>query len=254
MAGNEVHIPPESDDFMPKTIIEHLSTRKNSWLIQTDHLVKRYTNSQLRNYWEVASEELKEHLLLTPIHQQNLYTKIWSLHAMHKAKFNESALVLGDKTPLNSESPFWLNKVSPNSKFIFLLRNVFDTVASRKTAFDESIPSAFKRYANTWKSMSKFKRQHGELVRQVFYEDLVNSPSETMQSICDFLGLTYSDKMLSADELPHGDGDLAHHAELYKRINTSAIGKGALSLNEQEILQITKWSKKIGLPSQLYKH
>lgn len=253
MEGGEVHIPPESDDFIPKTMLEHLLTRKRSWLIQVDFLVERYSSSALEQFWKISASELKEHLLETPSHQQNLYTKLWGLHDLHRIKYNPSATRLADKTPLLSEWPAWLQLVNPKSNFIFLVRNIFDTIASRKKAFNESNDQSLLRYTNSWKSMKKFQRRHPGIVRILHYEDLVISPERKMTELCEALDLHYDSTMIDSSGSPMGDGGLEHHQGLKNKINDSSVGKGKDSFSEIEKAIIVRKVKKLGIPNDLYK-
>lgn len=254
IAGNEVHIPPESDGFMPQTMLEHLNVRNLSWLNQVEALTQRYSNSLLEQFWGMYVSELKEFLLETPTHQQNLYTKLWALHNFHAKKFNPTASLVADKTPMLSEWMHWIVLACPQSQVIFLYRDLVDTVASRMKAFEEEIDVSFERYRLAWRAISNFEKKHPELLIKLRYEELLHRPKESITEICELTGLKYDESMLSPTEMPAGDAHLSHHEELQHPPHLRSIGKGYEQLNEKEIKLLRKWSRQAGLPKDLIRN
>lgn len=219
--------------------------------MQVDELVALYSRSKLEELWKISPEYYKEYLLQTPLHQQNLYSKVWALHQVHASTAGAHEVILGDKTPLLSEWIDWLNIVSPNARYILILRNLYDTVASRKKAFNESIDEAFLRYQYCWKKVHQFDSSDSGMVHTCFYEELVTSPEDQMREISRFLNIPYRHSMLEPQNLKVADESLDHHGELKNRLQRSAIGKGQRELSEAEIHKLRVKGKKIGLPDKV---
>ena len=252
MAGNDVHIPPESDDLIPMLIRDHLNCARESWSEQVERFAGLYQSSGLSSFWAIDTEEIREHLKAVPTELQNLYTKVWALHDVHRKKNQPDAKNLGDKTPLLSEWIDWLHIVSPNARYIYLSRNLFDTVASRQKAFGENLEASFNRVAFSWRKTQSFLHTYPESLKVVFYEDLVTSPEEELQSICQHLRISYHEKMLEPEKIRVVDEQLPHHSGLSRRIDGSSIGKAEGGFNPSELSWLKKQAAKYALPEQIW--
>ncbi len=251
MAGSEVHIPPESDDFQLKVLFAHFHKPQVSWLNQCNEIEEIYSKSGLKEFWNCDADEYRQFLLATPIHQQNLFFKIWSLHFFH-AKINGlDRLRVADKTPLLVEWTEWLNTVSPNSVYIFLIRDVRDAIASRMKHFGETLEQAFSRYNNALKAMKKFEKKQPDLVLRVQYENLVYHTSEELNRICDFAGLKFSENMLKKQDKSLGDDHLSHHSDVHKAISDRGIGRWKEQLTTEQIEKIMSLCKRKNMDDQM---
>lgn len=254
MNGGQVHVPPESDAFLIQTIKAYPVRRKLSWLMQCEQLAEQYRDSALPAFWQFSPETYKEHLLETPVHLQTLYTQLWSLHDTHRKVFNSKAHLIGDKTPLHSEWAKWLHRVSPHSGFVFMTRDIREVIASRKRHFAESTKQAFLRYAYAWKAMSSFQATHPDLYLWLQYENLVCQPESELNRVCGFIGINFSDSMLSSENVPQGDTHLPHHQAVFKSLNNERLNQGRMQLSQEEIAQIRALAKRYHLPDHVFHH
>lgn len=243
-AGKDVHIPPESDDFLVLTALEHLDKTRLSWLNQCADQAELYAKTKLEQFWQISEKEYREFLLSIPGHQQTLYSKLWALHSLHRQKFQASANRIGDKTPLLSEWIPLLHSVSPNSRFIYLKRDIRDVIASRMKHFAESIDQAFRRCLFSYRALGKASRIPGISILTIQYETLVLSPESTLQAICAFLDLRYKPEMSVSEFQLSGDISLPHHASVNKPVEAANIGKWRTQLMEQDLARIAYLMKK----------
>lgn len=251
MSGAEVHIPPESDDFQLKILFAHFHKTQFSWLNQCNQITEIYIKSGLKEFWHCDENEYRQFLLETPIHQQNLFSKIWSLHFFHAKINGHEKLRIADKTPLLVEWTEWLNTVSPDSVYIFLIRDIRDAVASRMKHFGETLEQAFNRYNNALKAMRKFEKKQPDLVLRVQYENLVFHTAEELIRICEFTGLKFSDDMLKSQDKKMGDDHLAHHSEVHKAISDRGIGRWKELLTAEQTDQINILCRRKNMDEQM---
>lgn len=124
----------------------------------------------------------------------------YSLYAMkavadewsYFAESNGNKLVL-EKTPKHLYSYRAIQKVVPNNKFIVLVRNPLDNVASLHKRFND-LDYAIERWLfDTAQALRLDQQDNVKLVR---YEDFTREPETTLRSICGFLGLEYRNGML----------------------------------------------------------
>jgi hypothetical protein len=130
-----------------------------------------------------------------------------------------------DKNPSYSLHINKLNNVFPQAKYIVIVRDFRDNIVSRKK-YSENFASIYSLaaawnyfYYKIFKSIHKNNLSY-HLVR---YEDLVNFPKESLQEICNYLGVTFTDEMLRFQDFSK---DLKAHAkenisdEKFKKISS----------------------------------
>ena len=92
----------------------------------------------------------------------------------------------------------------PKARLIYILRNGLDILASQQTsgAFNPNPKNLGRRWRDSHRNFQTFQSRnpqlHSALVR---YEDLVRSPEETMQRVCDEIGLNYHPQMVRQHEM-----------------------------------------------------
>ncbi len=156
-----------------------------------------------------------------------------------------------DKNPSYSLHIDVLKNIFPESKFIVIVRDYRDNVVSRKKYSDQNI-SIHKLaadwnyyYENIINSLSKNKINY-HLIK---YEDLANNPTHSLQSLCTYLGIDYTDEMLNFQELSkemktHASSSVSKeknekiqrmHANLEKKVNTERVNAFVNELTNEEI-------------------
>lgn len=176
-----------------------------------------------------------------------------------------------DKNPIYSLYLDELNTIYPNSKYIVLTRDFRDNAISRKKYSDKNTSlytlgaSWNYYYEHIFKSINKSNLDY-YLLR---YEDLAENPSATLQKLCKFLNIQYSENMLHfqglakdikkyvKENLNEKDFNKLNtmHSNLEKTISVDRIEayKKELTKKEIEILDAIcyKFGKKFNYTSNL---
>lgn len=144
----------------------------------------------------------------------------------------------GDKTPLNTFSISEIHSVFPNAKFIHIMRDPVDCVASfLKAELFGDIRAATSRWQQSLEASIRFGRTHSDQYLELTYENLVRTPESTVQRACAFLKVDYLPSLLSLTDTNHL-GDVAlrkHHYNVKNPINTQSIGNGYRQLHPKDI-------------------
>ena len=110
-----------------------------------------------------------------------------------------------EKTTNHARCMLTIRRFYPDAKFIHLIRDPVDSVASmasiRPTSvadFRVSYISSYYEFARLWKKnvVSALRYPDRENVLHIFYEDLVLKPRVTLEQICTFLGVTFETPLM----------------------------------------------------------
>jgi len=140
--------------------------------------------------------------------------------------------------------PFYIDevlKVSPDSKFVFLVRDPRDNVITcqnRKLGRHLNTAYQASHWNNYFANATKLRLEDESKFLLVKYEDLVIHPEQELKTICSFLDITFNEKMLDfhssfnnfIDSNKEGvDKEFMHnlkdfHSTLRKPLDSSKIG------------------------------
>lgn len=113
-------------------------------------------------------------------------------HYQHRLHHSEKAKIIINKNPVNTLFLEEILSIDPKAKFIFISRDPRANALSRKQSVHIYSPSPLYN-AYRWnyftKRAIKFSSKNKDLVFQIRYEDLVQSPENQLKEILDFLGL-----------------------------------------------------------------
>jgi putative sterol carrier protein len=150
-----------------------------------------------------------------------------------------------DKSPRNLDYLEILNEVFPDAKFICLYRHCMDVVNSFMERVQEGWMIDFKYYArnhgfrnhysvyaDSWLektvTMMEFERDNPDRTFGLKYEDLVQNPASTLESMFSFLGLDWDERILdSVFSTRHDPGPGDPSVAYSKKIHADSIGLGA---------------------------
>jgi hypothetical protein len=119
-----------------------------------------------------------------------------------------------DGTPENTKHVLLLRQLFPEAKFVFLVRNPKDTVASlvhfdRAGGAARSISAAARAWSSlTHRGLLAYRAFGPDVVKIVLYADLLDEPAATLKGIFEFLG---------DDSAPEAE------AMMQQRINSSNV-------------------------------
>jgi len=109
----------------------------------------------------------------------------------------------GDKTPAHVRDIPWLAQAFPNAQFVHIIRDPRDVAGSIVKA--GWAHGSHREAAEFWKERVQAGRNAGtklghDSYREIKYEALVTKPGEELPALCGWLGLEYTDKMLTTSE------------------------------------------------------
>lgn len=165
----------------------------------------------------------------------------WALFALHLGRSH----VL-EKTPRHIYTVPVLKKLIPHARFILIVRNPLDTVASlfkRYGSLDSSI--------NRWLLDNKQVLQHSRLpnTRVVYYEELTENPESILRNITQFMGLEWSDQILTSSSTAYQRFDsgelMALRSQQVSQPIHSNRGNWRSVLTPQQADQVLKRTRKL---------
>lgn len=125
---------------------------------------------------------------------QNTYYEQFQQDAINAKK----SFVL-EKTPRHIWHVDYIRRCYPNTRFILTTRNCFDTIASLYER-TKNFKSSLLRYQDD--SILTLRQIDESDVFLVKHEDLIADPSQLLESLCTWLGLTFESSMLNYSDNP----------------------------------------------------
>lgn len=115
--------------------------------------------------------------------------------------------IVGDKTPAYITETGRILDLLPEALFVHIMRDPRDYVVSMRNAWNQNAIRAAQRWKDSIRAMrSQMARRNLEIV-EIRYEDLVSRPAATVSLVCDYLGISFEDSMLTLDKPSENIGD-----------------------------------------------
>lgn len=243
---------------------EIISTPENNFLLFAKSLRnKNFGDELIQNQFKGIFELRHNH-----------ETSIWSLNESAESEINESrdfrsaiellykhydenkvnSSVVADKNPIYTLHIRTLAEIFPDARFIAIVRDFRDNIVSRKKHFygwlnsDTLHACAWNMY---YKAIKSEKKNCGQRMLLIRYEDLIGNTQDSIERICRHLGVKYSELMEHPDKNaivitekaeqtlgPEAkEKVLRMHSNLMKPINSEKSGywKNILSIKEVKI-------------------
>jgi len=169
----------------------------------------------------------------------------------------DDSIVWGDKYILLGEYVAELARYFPPSRFIHLVRDARDSVASIRENFSAHRTPSGRFFATRslvgaallWRHMvDACDRDAGALGPErsiaVRYEDLVRDVEPVTQRICEFIGVPFAPEMLEPERRAAGknaipeDSAARYHANVSKPLDSGLIGRGSRDLGRRDLAVI----------------
>lgn len=168
---------------------------------------------------------------------------------------------IGEKTPTNIFHCDYLINTVNNSKYIFLRRH---PLAIANSYFDRWYE---KRYSDRFliETVSVIKAYHRQFSRfdfkdylHITYEDLVTNSKHTMNSISDYLGVSFEQHMLEeTPRLFQNSNDEQHHQDAHKKLISQKVDRYKNTFTPKQLDELgyllRKEIKELGYPTQILK-
>jgi hypothetical protein len=216
------------------------------WDDLTGFVVGEFEKHAEFHTWEVDLAPVRETLRGVTPGRRSLARIIDEVYRYYAAEKFPGASVWGDKTPLNTERVFLIDRVFPGARYIHMLRDGRDAVSSAVQAglFGGGVEAA----CDQWLSRVRNARDLGHRVgpgryTELRYEDLVSDPRASVDKVCAFLGVAFEEQMMEHDRAFDKMGDTAtldHHAKVGQPVTTDSVGKWKTRLTESQVRTVEK--------------
>lgn len=234
--SDQIHIPPESDDFIPCNAISFIKNNAKGWAQLTQEILENFQQQPFFKYWATDIQGLHVLLRTLPTEDRS-YANLINLLYLYVSKENKPAIkVWGDKTPFLTYRLEWLRKIFPAARYIHLVRDGRAVVHSMIRKQNYSLNRAVIRWKDSIHLFGKHSRYvPPELVLKIKYEDFVSSPDKTLATVCAFIGVKYDPDIMTDRNIALGDDVLPHHQDLGKSIVLDSIDKWRYEMQPQVI-------------------
>jgi protein-tyrosine sulfotransferase len=240
--NSEISCPPETACLV-RLLIKHQDFIFDINSKKIANIIGEFENEFIAQGWKSfpGVETVKDNLYGS-INCASIYSAIMQAYAFESKKSN--TLWVGDNTPVYALDWQLINDYFPNSKFIFLIRDPRDVIAS---VYKSPFKSCFnyKSCSLEWQE----RMLQGILAEQALgkgrvltirYEDLVSHPDREVKLICGYLGVEYDGNMLDFfnKNAAQNISSQGHHLNAKNPISTSSIGGYKNKLSNKDILRI----------------
>jgi Sulfotransferase family len=162
-----------------------------------------------------------------------------------------------EKTTNHARCMLTIRRFYPEAKFIHLIRDPVDSIASMASIKPISIAdfrityvSSYYGFARLWKKnvLSALRYPDQENVLHIFYEDLVLKPRATLERVCTFLRVPFEESLMetfhqSARSLFSGESCPWQQDNLVPGFHTDAVHKWRRSLPPYKVWLIQKYTQ-----------
>jgi hypothetical protein len=246
--ANPNTVVPLESTFLVHLYTKYKHVKKWNKKIVDEYLIDLYRMRKIRRRWKLDKTELKNKLYNLLEETENVTYGAVSkvIYSSYKSIFpKQNIQLIGDKNPIYTFSIPIIKEIYPQAKFIHLVRdpraNVRSHIVTFKTKFLSFIVFKWLYYN---KEIEKRKMSSPDSFLTVKYENLVESPEETLTGICNFLNVVYNPEMLDfykKVDAKYGKYEKyvkGAHASLTKPINKgfSTKWKSFFSDNQQNII------------------
>lgn len=238
-----LYIPPETY-VLGRSIRQSLRYPQMSW---PDLAGLMYSNFEFHpefETFEISSlGALYQAVSKVKKHERSIAYLLNAFYEQYRIEHGLTSKRWGDKTPQNTYVLHELHAVFPDAKFIHILRNPYDAIASYvKSGIYSDVESAAKRWRTSVEDVFMFVEKYPESCIEILYDELVTYPMESIERLCVFLEIDYEPGMLS-EIGANAMGDVSmrrHHKRVMKPIDTKRIGAGFKELESEDIKRIAK--------------
>jgi hypothetical protein len=234
--SQDLHIPPESDDFIPGGALHFIRRNKDGWEKLIQDILAQFQQQAFSRYWNMDISRVGELLQNVPPENRSYAKLIDTLYRFAGSEDKPALRLWGDKTPYLIFRLEWLRRVFPGARYIHLFRDGRAVAHSmiKKQNYDPH------KAAMRWKDSIRMFHIHRKIVKpeqilEIKYENFVRDPADTLTKIYGFLGLDFHESLLSDVNYDLGDDILPHHEGLHKPVTTASVDRWRRDMSAQEI-------------------
>lgn len=238
VASGEIAIPQEFP-VIHKMVLYFLRNGNEDWrelCIAIADILKGTPDFAI---WDLSLDEAIEEVAQLPDDNRSLAAIIDTYLRTYATKHFPDAIMWGDQSPLHTFYYPWVIPVYPQARFLHLLRDGRDVVASFQANFKDEL--SLQQATDRWiQSVHRARQIRDTLPPEQFleirYEDLVSQSEQTLQSIANFSSICYHKSMLNywqlSSTVEHKHLDI--HKNVGKPVFTSSIGKWKERLSSEQ--------------------
>jgi len=201
------------------TIINLAQTDMSGNILNISKIEERLKADIKYDVWEETN--IYKYLHSGDVTIKNLYENIIKFYT----KDNDKRWV--DKTPNYTYMIDIIHSYYPNAKFLYVLRNPFDAIYSRKLKLPDdkyrSIELLSQYWCNSVANYKSFKTRHPDNIMLIQYEKFSKNYIEYMKNIADFLDFELNVDLL--DNYKSSISKITHKWETWKQDMTKDIMK-----------------------------
>lgn len=235
VAGGDVAIPPES--YVIHTAVRrYIATQFLGWPDCARLVVALFESGAEFHLWETNLYPAHRSVLSLSAKERSLARIIDEVFQCYARQHFPEAIIWGDQSPLNTLHLPWVFRAFPRAKYLHLLRDGRDAIASMVER-GRSIEAATRRWKRSVEQVLALQpRLDDDQFLEARYEDLVSEPADTLQSICSFIGVSYKASMLDFWKLPTTveHEHYKHHHNLARPLFTDSIGRWTERLSSSQ--------------------
>jgi hypothetical protein len=224
-----VSIPPES--FVLGRVVKRFQQdySRLDWRLCARLVASEFATGVDFQYWNIPLDKFIQQAEKIPTDKRNLAFLVDQLYQFYASHHKPEATRWGDKSTNNILFIDAVLKVYPQARFIHLIRDGRDVVASRLArGWHTDVNLACDMWLKlVGHGLDTPIRDHEGSFLEVRYEELVSEAEVVVPQIADFLGLSFVPEMLQPQKIVHtlGDADRAIHEHLNEPISPAHIGK-----------------------------
>lgn len=140
--------------------------------------------------------------------------------------------ILGDKTPNHIPFIDQIDRTFPSCKVVHLVRDGRDvaisSMRSRKGIYFRNIYELGINWADRNLNIAEFGLRNPERYHRFRYEDLVRDPEKVLGHLCEYLGVSFDNRMLEhqkSDFARENAAQLSHHSNLTRGLMSNNVEK-----------------------------
>ncbi len=202
-------------------------------------------------YWEVDKTEFKRKYIENLTDQKvscfaEACLHIYRCYAAFQGKSLDN-IVLGDKNPHYSLYIPQLRALYPTAIFVHLVRDYRDNILSFKNVdFDVNNTAALaERWTIFNKRIDKALHSYHERSYLLRYEDVIAQPEDTLKNLCQYLGVSYDERMLEFYKYQTNE-KRAWHQNIKKPLSAENLDVWKTNMTYNDLKQAEKVCGKVG--------
>ena len=145
----------------------------------------------------------------------------------------------GEKTPSYAYQHDLINKLFPTCQIVHIVRNGTDVISSHRDRWGyQSVPKAMKVWKNSIKKVQEFSKfLPKDRYYEIRYEQIVESPKETLKPLFNYLNEPWEENVLDAESVKFADSASKYYSIIQKEssngnsIYGSRVGAGLKNLD-----------------------